>query len=212
MPLHYDDEVRIVKVNMGPYHNNGYIVSCPETGEGILIDTPAEPELLLNEVGAVRVKAILITHNHQDHLLGFNEITGSLDAPVGITAADQGPLPKPPDMELADGQVIPFGNRELQVLTTPGHTDGASCFIVGKHLFSGDTLFPGGPGKTRSPEALSQILESIAAKLLTLPDDTAVYPGHGDDTTIGEARRRHAVYAAKSHPAGQFGDIDWLTS
>ena len=213
MPLHYDDEVRIVKVNMGPYNNNGYIVSCPETGEGILIDTPAEPELLLDEVGAVNIKAILITHNHQDHLLGFNEITGSLDAPVGITAADKGPLPKSPDLELADGQVIPFGNRELRVLTTPGHTDGASCFLVGKHLFSGDTLFPGGPGKSRSPEALSQLLESITAKLLTLPDDTAVYAGHGDeDTTIGEARRRHAVYAAKPRPAGQFGDIDWLTS
>ena len=213
MPLHYDDEVRIIKVNMGPYDNNGYIVSCPETGEGILIDTPAEPELLLNEVGDLSIKAILITHNHQDHLLGFNEITGSLDAPVGITAADKGPLPKSPDMELADGQVIPFGNRELRVLTTPGHTDGASCFLVGKHLFSGDTLFPGGPGKSRSPEALSQILESISAKLLSLPDDTVVYPGHGGtDTTIAEARRRHAVYAAKPRPAGQFGDIDWLTS
>ena len=212
MALHYDGEVRIVKVNMGPFNNNGYIVSCPQTNEGILIDTPAEPELLLNEVGNVSVKAILITHNHQDHLLGFDEITGSLDAPVGITTADKGPLPKAPDVELADGQVISFGNQELRVLTTPGHTDGASCFLVGKHLFSGDTLFPGGPGKSRSPEALQQILESVRSKLLTLPDDTAVYPGHGDDTTIEEAKRREAVYASKSHPADQCGDIDWLES
>ncbi len=212
MALHYDGEVHIIKVNMGPFNNNGYIVSCPETNEGILIDTPAEPELLLNEVGGVDIKAILITHNHQDHLLGFDEITGSLDAPVGITTADKGPLPKAPEMELSDGEVISFGNRELRVLTTPGHTDGASCFLVGKHLFSGDTLFPGGPGKSRSPEALTQILGSIASKLLTLPEDTAVYPGHGDDTTIGEAKRRHAVYASKSHPEGQFGDIDWLNS
>ena len=212
MALHYDGEVRIVKVNMGPYMNNGYIVSCPETNEGILIDTPAEPELLLNEVGDVNIKAILITHNHQDHLLGFNEITGSLDAPVGITTADKGPLPKAPEMELSDGEVVSFGNQELRVLTTPGHTDGASCFLVGKHLFSGDTLFPGGPGKSRSPEALGQILESITSKLLTLPEDTAVYPGHGDDTTIAEAKRRHAVYASKSRAAGQFGDVDWLNS
>ena len=212
MALHYDGEVRIVKVNMGPYMNNGYIVSCPDTNEGILIDTPAEPELLLNEVGDVNIKAILITHNHQDHLLGFNEITSSLDAPVGITTADKGPLPKAPEMELSDGQVISFGNQELRVLTTPGHTDGASCFLVGKHLFSGDTLFPGGPGKSRSPEALQQLLESIQSKLLTLSDDVAVYPGHGDDTTIAEARRRHAVYSSKSRPAGQFGDVDWLAS
>ena len=114
MALHYDGEVRIVKVNMGPFNNNGYIVSCPETNEGILIDTPAEPELLLNEVGEISIKAILITHNHQDHLLGFNEITGSLDAPVGITTADKGPLPKAPEMELSDGQVVPFGNQEAQ--------------------------------------------------------------------------------------------------
>ena len=212
MALHYDGEVRIVKVNMGPFNNNGYIVSCPETNEGILIDTPAEPELLLNEVGDVSIKAILITHNHQDHLLGFDEITGSLDAPVGITTADKSPLPKSPDVELADGQVIPFGNQELRVLVTPGHTDGASCFLVGKHLFSGDTLFPGGPGKTRSPEALATILENVRTKLLTLPDDVLVYPGHGDDTTIVEARRREAVYASKEHPADLFGDIDWLES
>ncbi len=212
MALHYDGEVRIVKVNMGRFMNNGYIVSCPETNEGILIDTPEEPELLLNEVGDVSIKAILITHNHQDHLNGFNEITGSLDAPVGITTADKGPLPKAPDVELTDGQVIPFGNRELKVLVTPGHTDGASCFLVGNHLFSGDTLFPGGPGKSRSPEALATILESIQSKLLTLSDDTQVYPGHGDDTTIAEAKRRHAVYASKSHPADQFGDVDWLGS
>ncbi len=212
MALHYDGEVRIVKVNMGRFMNNGYIVSCPETNEGILIDTPEEAELLLNEVGDVNIKAILITHNHQDHLNGFDEITGSVDAPVGITTADKGPLPKAPDVELTDGQVIPFGNRELKVLVTPGHTDGASCFLVGNHLFSGDTLFPGGPGKTRSPEALSTILENIRSKLLTLPDDVQVYPGHGDDTTIAEARRRHDVYASKSHPADQFGDIDWLES
>ena len=212
MALHYDGEVRIVKVNMGPFNNNGYIVSCPDTNEGILIDTPAEPELLLNEVGDVSIKAILITHNHQDHLLGFDEITGSLDAPVGITTADKGPLPKAPDVELTDGQVIPFGNQELRVLVTPGHTDGASCFLVGKHLFSGDTLFPGGPGKTRSPEALATILENVRTKLLTLPDDVLVYPGHGDDTTIVEARRREAVYASKEHPADLFGDIDWLES
>ena len=212
MALHYDGEVRIVKVNMGPFNNNGYIVSCPETNEGILIDTPAEPELLLNEVGDVSIKAILITHNHQDHLLGFDEITGSLDAPVGITTADKGPLPKAPDVELTDGQVIPFGNQELRVLVTPGHTDGASCFLVGKHLFSGDTLFPGGPGKTRSPEALATILDNVRTKLLTLPDDVLVYPGHGDDTTIVEAKRREAVYASKEHPANLFGDIDWLES
>ena len=212
MPLHYDGEVRITKVNMGPFHNNGYIVSCPETKEGILIDTPAEPELLLNDIGDVEIKAILITHNHQDHLLGFDEITGQVDAPVGIGPADAGPLPKTPDIDLLDGQAVKFGNYELRMLSTPGHTDGATCFLVGKHLFSGDTLFPGGPGKTRSPEALTQIIDSITSKLLALPDDTAVYPGHGIDTTIGDARRQYEDFASRSRPDGLFGDVEWLKS
>ena len=212
MPLHYDEEVRITKVNMGPFNNNGYIVSCPETGEGILIDTPAEPELLLNDIGDVEIKAILITHNHQDHLLGFDEITSKVDAPVGIAPADAGPLPKSPDIDLLDGQAVKFGNHELRMLSTPGHTDGATCFLVGKHLFSGDTLFPGGPGRTRSPEALTQIIDSITSKLLSLPDDTAVYPGHGIDTTIGDARAQYEVFASKTHPADLQGDVEWLKS
>jgi len=97
-------------------------------------------------------------------------------------------------------------------LNTPGHTDGASCFLVGKHLFSGDTLFPGGPGKSRSPEAFTQLLNSITGKLLPLSDDTNVYPGHGDDTTIGEARRRYTDFNSRSHPADLSGDVDWLQS
>ena len=84
MPLLYDGEIKITKINMGPYDNNGYIVTCPETNEGIIIDTPAEAEKLLSQIGDVQIKHILITHKHQDHLLGFDDITGAVDAPVGI--------------------------------------------------------------------------------------------------------------------------------
>lgn len=209
MPVHFEGEVRINKINMGPYDNNGYIVVCPETNEGIIIDTPAEPEKLLNEIGDVKIGHILITHNHQDHLLGFDEITGGVGAPVGIGTNDASALPRPPQVDLKDGDVIKFGNREMQVLATPGHTDGAVCLLVGKHLFSGDTLFPGGPGKTRSPEALQQILGSITSKLLTLSDDTAVYPGHGLDTSIGDARQEYQAFAARSHPSDLSGDVTW---
>ena len=213
MALHYDGEVKITKVaGMSPMMNNGYLITCPDTNEAILIDTPGEPEKLLGVIGDENIKAILITHNHGDHLAGFGEITSKVDAPVGISPADAHALPRKPDLDLTDGKVIKFGNQELEILNTPGHTDGASCFRVGKHLFSGDTLFPGGPGKTRSPEALTQVLNSITSKLLPLSDDTAVYPGHGDDTTIGEARRRYTEFSSKSHPTDMFGDVDWLTS
>ena len=213
MALHYDGDIKITKVaGMSPLMNNGYLITCPETNEAILIDTPGEPEKLLGVIGNENIKAILITHNHRDHLAGFDEITGKVDAPVGISPADAHALPKTPELDLTDGKIIKFGNQEIQVLNTPGHTDGASCFLVGKHLFSGDTLFPGGPGRTRSPEALIQLLNSITSKLLPLSDDTAVYPGHGDDTTIGEARRRYTDFTSRSHPADLQGDVDWLTT
>jgi hydroxyacylglutathione hydrolase len=210
MPLHYDGEVKITKINMGPYNNNGYIVVCPETNEGVIIDTPAEPEKLLNELGNVQVKAILITHGHQDHLLGFNEIKSKIGAPVGVGAGDADRLPSPPEIDVKDGSVIKFGNLEMQALSTPGHTDGSTCFLLGKHLFSGDTLFPGGPGKSRSPEAFRQEVDSITRKLLVLSDDTAVYPGHGEDTTIGQARQEYQVFASRPQPGNLYGDVTWL--
>jgi len=209
MPLHYDAEVKITKINMGPYNNNGYIVICPDTNEGIIIDTPAEPEKLLGAIGDVQIKSILITHKHQDHLLGFDEITGAVQVPVGIGTDDADGLPRPPQIDLKDGMVIKFGNQEMTVLDTPGHTEGATCFLIGKHLFSGDTLFPGGPGKTRSPEAFQQVVDSITKKLLVLPDDTAVYPGHGDDTTIGKAREEYQGFASKPHSPDLFGEVTW---
>ena len=210
MPFHYDGELKITKINMGPYNNNGYIVICPETNEGVIIDTPAEPEKLLGAIGDVQIKSILITHKHQDHLLGFDEITGAVQVPVGIGTDDADGLPRPPQLDLKDGMVIKFGNQEMTVLDTPGHTEGATCFLIGKHLFSGDTLFPGGPGKTRSPEALQQVIDSITKKLLVLPDDTAVYPGHGDDTTIGKACEEYQVFASKPRDPALFGDVAWL--
>ena len=212
MPLHYDGEIRITKINMGPYNNNGYIVVCPETNEGVIIDTPAEPELLLNEIGDVDVKAIIITHGHQDHLLGFAEITGAVDAPVSCGANDIPLMPREPDRPLNDGDEIRFGKQTMTALFTPGHTEGSTCLLLGSHLFSGDTLFPGGPGKSRTPEALRTELDSITSKLLTLPDETAVYPGHGDDTSIAEARRQYQVFASKSHPDDLCGDVSWLES
>jgi glyoxylase-like metal-dependent hydrolase (beta-lactamase superfamily II) len=212
MPLHYDDEVKITKINMGPYNNNGYIVVCPDTNEGVIIDTPAEPDKLLSELHDVSIKAVLITHGHQDHLLGFNEITSHVNAPVGVGNDDTHLLPSEPSFLISDGDTIKFGNQEMHAISTPGHTDGSTCYLIGKHLFSGDTLFPGGPGKSRSPEAFKQELESITSKLLILPSETHVYPGHGDDTSVANAKEQYEVFRSKSHPADMHGDVSWLES
>ena len=195
---------------MGPYNNNGYIVACPDTKEAVIIDTPAEPEKLLNEIGDLKIKAVLITHGHQDHLLGFGEITSSVGVPVAVGTGDVEMLPSPPSMILNDGDFIECGKHTIKALSTPGHTNGSTCYLVGQHLFSGDTLFPGGPGKSRSPEALNQELESITQKLLVLDEGTAVYPGHGDDTTIQEAKRQYEIFASKPHADDLCGDVAWL--
>ena len=215
MPLRYDGEVRIVKVNMGPYDNNGYIIIDPDSGEGVIIDAPTEAEKLLAEVGDTKVKGILITHGHRDHTLGWDEMRdGTPGVPVSVHDDDAHMMPASAELRVNDGDVIELGSKtKLQIIHTPGHTAGAICIVTGKHLFSGDTLFPGGPGRTGSPELFLQVKDSIERKLMTLPDDTQVYPGHGEtEITIGEARQQIGVFDSKSHPADLCGDVSWLDS
>ena len=211
-PHYQDSDITIHKLKCGPYDNNAYILVCPQTNESILIDTPADPGKLIEAARATDVKAILITHNHFDHIEGFTEVTSAIQAPVGIGESDGHALPRPANFFLKDGDEIKAGTVSLKAMSTPGHTPGSTCLIVNRSLFTGDTLFPGGPGKTGSPENLQQIIESITSKLLVLGDDVTLYPGHGDDGNLKSAKEEYQVYASKDHPAGQFGDVLWRSS
>jgi glyoxylase-like metal-dependent hydrolase (beta-lactamase superfamily II) len=100
----------------------------------------------------------------------------------------------------------------MRALHTPGHTPGSVCLLIGKHLFSGDTLFPGGPGKTGTPAAFEQIVNSIIERIFVLPDETLVYPGHGEDTILSKEKQEFAIFSGRTRPSGLCGDVLWLSS
>ncbi|NNK91747.1 MAG: MBL fold metallo-hydrolase [Acidimicrobiia bacterium] len=187
MGWHYEsDRMRIGKVCVGALENNAYVVCDAATGRGVLIDAPDEPETLLQLVAGVEVESVLITHGHHDHI-GAIGVAADLGVPILIHPGDSDAL-EVPTIPLKDGDAIDLGTVVVRAIHTPGHTPGSTCFTVDGVLFSGDTLFPGGPGATRSPDAFATVMRSLDEHLFALPDDTLVMPGHGLDTTIGAER------------------------
>ena len=189
-PAHYETtEARIDKIVVGPYENNVFILRSKSTGDAVLVDAANEHELLLEVCRATGVRRVLTTHGHFDHI---GAVTAVRDAgiDVGIAPEDAAMLPAY-DFVIPDEDVIEVGDLRLRTIHTPGHTPGSTCFLLEGHpvVFSGDTLFPGGPGNTKFENAsFDQIIESIDRRLFTLPEDDLVLPGHGLDTTIGTER------------------------
>ncbi|UCH43254.1 MAG: MBL fold metallo-hydrolase [Dehalococcoidales bacterium] len=207
-----DDSIQIERLEMPPFGTNAYIVTCQVTQDSALVDAPAQPDILMDNLKGTNPKYILLTHNHMDHIGALAELHATLKIPLVVHAADATNLPLTPDMLVDDGDTISLGESKLEVLHTPGHTAGSLCFKVGNYMISGDTIFPGGPGKTRSPEAFQQIIQSITGKILTLPDDMTLYPGHGDPTSVASAREEFAVFSSRSHDPNLCGDVLWLSS
>jgi glyoxylase-like metal-dependent hydrolase (beta-lactamase superfamily II) len=176
--------------NLGPYENNIFVISDKASGEAYVLDGGFEPEQIAAAANGLKVKAILITHGHQDHHANVGKLKELLKAPVGIGIDDAAMLSIEPDLLIVDQQSFSVGPHAFQAIHTPGHTPGSTCFLLeSHHLFTGDTLFPGGPGNTqKDPVRFERIISSIRERLFNLPDDTAVYPGHGRDTTIGQER------------------------
>jgi glyoxylase-like metal-dependent hydrolase (beta-lactamase superfamily II) len=181
--------MEVKRLEVGCFENNCYILICPRTRESVIIDPAAEAERILGETRKTKVRYILITHGHMDHMGALEEVRKYTGAPVGIHPRDASALKKPSDFSLEDGQILTFGDITLKVLHTPGHSPGGVCFLAGKILFSGDTIFPNGPGNTAIPGADGRlILSSIYKKIFILPDDTNIYPGHGLETTVGREK------------------------
>ena len=207
-----DENIQIDKMSLGPYETNTYIVTCLNTTASVVIDAPGEAEKVLEAVKNTEVKYILMTHNHMDHTGAMAELRTALGVPIAAHEADAKRMPVKPDMLLNDGDILSVGNLEIRIMHTPGHTPGGLCFYTGKHLLAGDTIFKDGPGRTNSAAALKQIIESITLKIFTLPDETQIFPGHGDSTVLREEKDKFAVFASKPHDSKLCGDIVWLTS
>jgi len=207
-----DNRIQIERLELGPFGTNAYILADQRTHDSVVIDAPADASIMVEGLKGTSPRYILLTHNHMDHLGALDELRARLGIPLGAHPADSHRLSSAPEILLNDGDAISFGDIKLEVLHTPGHTPGSLCIVAGRYLIAGDTVFPGGPGKTSSPDSLRQIIESITGKIYVLPDDTEIYPGHGDSTTVKQSKEEFAVFSSRPHDPGLFGDVLWLTS
>ena len=187
--LHYcDSQAEIHKIVVGEWENNVFVLRCRETGKSVLIDAANEHDKLLELCKILNVETVLETHGHFDHIQAIPAVREA-GYQVGVTSADAEMLPSY-DYLIEDESVIEIGKLRLHSILTPGHTAGSICFRIENSpvLFSGDTLFPGGAGATHLEGSdFNQIIESIDRRLFShLAPETLVFPGHGDDTTIGE--------------------------
>jgi glyoxylase-like metal-dependent hydrolase (beta-lactamase superfamily II) len=209
-----DGGVRIVQVGpMGPYGNNAYIVRDVAAGASLLVDMPLDEGPLLDAIVAEGgVQQVIATHWHPDHWATYDAVRSATGAPVLVGAAEIKIPPERIDGRLDDGAEVRVGSIRIGVIHTPGHTPGSISLRVGGALISGDTLFKGGPGKTFAAGDLETIVASIESRLLQLPPETQVLPGHGDVTTIEASRRGVAAYVKSPKRAGFFGDVEWPAS
>jgi glyoxylase-like metal-dependent hydrolase (beta-lactamase superfamily II) len=190
--LHWaDNRLEVHKLVVGPYANNVFVLRCRETGDAVLIDAANEHDKLLELCTRLNVRRVLETHGHFDHIQAVPAMREA-GYEVAISSADAPMLKKVGyDVFLDDAEVIEVGSLRLHAIHNPGHTPGSISFRLegAPILFSGDTLFPGGPGNTKPADAdFGTIIESIDSRLFTLPAETIVMPGHGVDTTIGNER------------------------
>ncbi|MCV7279341.1 MBL fold metallo-hydrolase [Mycolicibacterium flavescens] len=187
----------IIKASVGPMDNNAYLVTCSRTGETLLIDAANDASVLLGLIAehAPKLSLIVTSHQHFDHWQALEEVAKATGVPTAAHRLDAEPLPVPPDRLLAHGDTVEVGDLSFDVIHLQGHTPGSVALALdgadpeATHLFTGDCLFPGGVGKTWEDGAFEQLLGDVSTRVFDVyGDSTVVYPGHGDDTTLGAER------------------------
>lgn len=208
--LKEEGSLEVVGVQVGPYDNNVYIVKEERIGRALLIDAAFEPQRILSALGDTHLDTILLTHAHPDHIQALEFLRHTTRCHVGVHPSEPEALELHPTLFLEEGFELSLGSLTLRVIHTPGHTPGSVSIVLGSLVcFCGDTLFPGGPGRTWSPKGFEEILRSIRDKLLSLPDDLLLLPGHGPGIRVRDSRAEYERFAAKGFPKGIWGEIRW---
>jgi glyoxylase-like metal-dependent hydrolase (beta-lactamase superfamily II) len=184
----------ISKISVGPMDNDAYLLRCRASGEQVLVDAAADPERLIDLVGSSGLVGIVTTHQHADHWQALRALVDATSARTFAHPLDAPGIPVETDVFLAEGDRLRFGEVELSAIHLVGHTPGSIALAYDDpdgepHVFTGDCLFPCGVGRTRSPEDFAALYDGVAGKIFgRFPDETWIYPGHGDDTTLGVER------------------------
>jgi glyoxylase-like metal-dependent hydrolase (beta-lactamase superfamily II) len=192
------EALTITKLSVGPMDNNAYLLVSQASGEALLIDAANDAERISDLIGhgpqRPALRTVVTTHQHADHWQALGAVAGANGSNTAAHPEDAAPLPIPPDFLVEHGDTLTVGDSVLEVIHLRGHTPGSIALLYRDpaghgHLFTGDSLFPGGIGKTATPELFTSLLNDVSERLFdALPDDTWVYPGHGDDTTLGAER------------------------
>ncbi len=209
--------IRILRVpDVGPEANNVYLIVDRATNESAFVDAPSDPEQWVGIADGTKLTKVLITHSHGDHTPSIPLLKERFGVQVLCHPAEPWIDQDAIDVRLGPGDTVSIGGSEWTAIFNPGHTPGSTSFyrqdVHGSVLFSGDTLFPGGPGWSASPLHLRTEIDSIRDRLLTLPPETVIYPGHGPSGHIRTSRAEFTVFRSKPHPDNLSGDVLWMTS
>ena len=207
-----NEKFSIRKAILGSFENNCYIIECAVTKSLIVIDAPIGIGQVFSSLDVSKIKYLLITHGHFDHIDGLAEIRSDLqNVVIGIDNKDAETLIADQIDFLKNSQIVKNGELEIKVLSTPGHTFGSVCFLLNDHLFSGDTLFPGGPGRTDSKPSFECILDSIDKKIMNLSENTQIHPGHGISTNLRNEKKQYLGFIQTYYQERDnvYGHVSW---